>query len=138
MNLTEILMFAGFNIFVVLMLFLDLKVIGKENHVVKFKEAFLWSIVWILIAISFYFLIRHHGEWIHGIKNKADIQLKIDKYNHPIQIDGLSYEDALEVYKKNLSLEYITGYLIEKTLSVDNLFVMIMIFFAFGVQKKVL
>lgn len=136
MNLTEILMFAGFNIFVVLMLFLDLKVIGKENHVVKFKEAFLWSIVWILIAISFYFLIRHHGEWIHGIKNKADIQLKIDKYNHPIQIDGLSYEDALEVYKKNLSLEYITGYLIEKTLSVDNLFVMIMIFFAFGVQKK--
>jgi len=53
-----------------------------------------------------------------------------------VDISGLSYEDALTLYKNNLSLEYITGYIIELSLSVDNLFVMIMIFYAFGVQKK--
>ena len=129
-------MFFGFNLFVLMMLFLDLKIIGKKNHVVKFKEALLWSIFWILIAFAFYFLIRSHGQWIHGITNTQDLQIRIDKYKQPINIQGLSYQDALDVYNKNLSLEFITGYLIEKTLSVDNLFVMIMIFFAFGVQKK--
>jgi len=136
MNGSEILMFVIFNAFVLFMLFLDLKVIGSKSHEVKFKEAALWSLFWIVLAISFYFLIRSHGEWIHGISSTADIQSKIDKYNQPVDITGLSYEDALTKYKNNLSLEYITGYIIEKTLSVDNLFVMIMIFYAFGVKKK--
>lgn len=136
MNSGGILMFVLFNVFVLLVLFLDLKVIGGKNHVVKFKEAALWSLFWIAISIAFYFLIRSHGEWIHGISTKEDIINKIAKYKQPIDITVLSYEDALTVYKNNLSLEYITGYLIEKTLSVDNLFVMIMIFYAFGVQKK--
>jgi tellurite resistance protein TerC len=132
----ETLFFIAFNASVLLLLFLDLKVIGKKNHVIKTKEAFLWSIFWIMLAVGFYFVVRYHGQWIHGISNTADIQLKIEKYNQPVNIQGLNYEQALEVYNKNLSLEYITGYLIEKSLSVDNLFVMIMIFFAFGVQKK--
>lgn len=136
MNSGEILMFVIFNAFVLFMLFLDLKVIGRKSHEVKIKEAALWSMFWITIAIAFYFLIRGHGEWIHGIHNKDDIQNKIEKYHQPVDIKGLSYEEALVKYKNNLSLEYITGYIIEKTLSVDNLFVMIMIFYAFGVPKK--
>jgi tellurite resistance protein TerC len=136
MNGSEILMFVIFNVFVIFMLFFDLKVIGRKSHEVKFREAALWSLFWIVLAVSFYFLIRSHGEWIHGISSTADIQSKIDKYQQPVDISGLSYEEALTKYKNNLSLEYITGYIIEKTLSVDNLFVMIMIFYAFGVQKK--
>jgi len=136
MNSSEILMFVIFNAFVLFMLFLDLKVIGRKSHEVKFREAGLWSLFWIVLAVSFYFLIRSHGEWIHGISSIEDIQGKINKYHQPVDITGLSYEDALTLYKNNLSLEYITGYIIEKTLSVDNLFVMIMIFYAFGVQKK--
>ena len=136
MNVDEILVFGIFNIFVIFMLFLDLKLIGRKNHEVKLKEAILWSIFWIFISIAFYFLIQSHGDWVHGIKNVDDIQSKITKYHQPIDISGLSYEDALTKYKNNLALEYITGYVIEKTLSVDNLFVMIMIFMAFGVQRK--
>jgi tellurite resistance protein TerC len=128
--------FIGFNVVILLLLFLDLKVIGKKNHVIKMKEALLWSAFWIIIAISFYYVIRWHGEWIHGISNIDDITYKIEKYGQPVNIEGLNYEQALDVYNKNLSLEYITGYVIEKSLSVDNLFVMIMIFFAFGVQRK--
>jgi tellurite resistance protein TerC len=132
----EILFFIAFNVFILLLLFLDLKVIGKKNHVIKTKEAFLWSVFWVLLAVGFYFVIRSHGHWMHGIKNIADIELKITKYDQPVNIEGLSYEEALKIYDHNLSLEYITGYLVEESLSVDNLFVMIMIFFAFGVQKK--
>ncbi len=132
----ETLFFITFNVFVLILLFLDLKVIGKKNHIIKSKEALLWSVFWILLAVGFYFVVRYHGQWIHGISDTDDIKFKIEKYNQPVNIQGLNYEQALDVYNKNLSLEYLTGYLIEKSLSVDNLFVMIMIFFAFGVQKK--
>jgi len=132
----EIIFFIAFNIFVLLLLFLDLKVIGKKNHVIHTREALLWSAFWILLAVGFYFVIRTNGQWIHGIKDIDQIKTEIHKYSQPVNIDGLNYEQALKVYNHNLSLEYITGYIIEKSLSVDNLFVMIMIFFAFGVQKK--
>jgi tellurite resistance protein TerC len=132
----EVLFFIAFNVFILLLLIIDLTVIGKKNHVIRTKEAFLWSAFWILLAVGFYFVIRSHGHWIHGIKNTADIEMKIKKYDQPVSIEGLSYEEALRVYDHNLSLEYITGYVVEESLSVDNLFVMIMIFFAFGVQKK--
>jgi len=119
-----------------LLLFLDLKLIGKKNHIIKSREALLWSAFWIVLAVGFYFVIRSNGQWIHGISNLDQIKSEVAKYKQPVNVDGLNYHDALVVYNQNLSLEYITGYLIEKSLSVDNLFVMIMIFFAFGVQKK--
>lgn len=135
MNLNEISFFLLFNITIIVLLFLDISIIGKKSHEIGFKEAFLWTIFWIILALGFYFFIRHFGDNIHGITSKEDIQIRIDKFKHPIIIDNLSYEEALTVYRNNLSLEYLTGYLIEKSLSVDNLFVMIMIFFGFGVKK---
>jgi tellurite resistance protein TerC len=50
--------------------------------------------------------------------------------------DALSWDENIKHYKKQLSLEYITGYLIELSLSIDNVFVMIMIFLSFGVAKQ--
>lgn len=135
MNQSEIIFFSSFLVFVVFVLTLDLGVFNRKSHIISFKEALIWSIVWISIGLSFTYIVHSHGDWIHGIKSIADIQLRIDKYHHLINISGLSYEDALAVYKNNLSVEYVTGYLIEKALSVDNLFVMIMIFFAFNVKK---
>jgi tellurite resistance protein TerC len=132
----EILFFIAFNVFVLVLLFIDLKVIGRKNHVIRFREALIWSVFWIAISVGFYFVILHHGQWIHGISDISGINTEVAKYNQPVNVNGLTYPEALTIYNKNLSLEYITGYLIEKSLSVDNLFVMIMIFFAFGVQKK--
>jgi tellurite resistance protein TerC len=135
MNLSEILFFSFFILMILSLLFLDLGFIGRKSHEIKFKEAVGWSLFWICLALVFYVFIRYKGDMIHGIKSTADIQHKIDQFKHPINITGLNYEDALELYRKNLGLEYLTGWLIEKSLSVDNLFVMIMIFFAFGVKK---
>ncbi|MFO7723339.1 MAG: TerC/Alx family metal homeostasis membrane protein [Bacteroidales bacterium] len=132
----EVIFFTVFVIAIVGILLFDLLFIGRKSHIISFKEAFFWTIVWIALSLGFYFLLRYWGDWLHDLKTIEDIQHKIVQYKHPIKIDGLSFEQALQVYRNNLSLEYLTGYLIEKALSVDNIFVMIMIFTAFNVREK--
>jgi tellurite resistance protein TerC len=118
------------------MLGIDLGFFQKKNHALSFKEAMIWTTVWVSVSIGFYFLIRYHGNLIHGSDTIAELQQRIVTYKHPISIDGLSVQDAIGVYNKNLSLEYLTGYLIEYSLSVDNVFVIIMIFMSFNIQPK--
>jgi tellurite resistance protein TerC len=118
------------------MLGIDLGFFQKKNHALSFREAMTWTIVWISVSIGFYFLIRTHGNLIHGSETIEAIQQRIQTYNHPISIQGLSVEDAIALYNKNLSLEYLTGYLIEYSLSVDNVFVIIMIFMSFNIEPK--
>lgn len=87
---------AGFIGFVLAMLALDLGVFHRKTHQVSFKEAGIWSAVWVSLALVFSL-----GLWWH---------------------DGAT-----------ASLEFLTGYVIEKSLSVDNLFVFLMVFAAFQV-----
>jgi len=98
-------MWILFNVFVLGMLALDLGVFHRKAHEVKFKEAIIWSVVWIVLALIFNLLVYF---W-HGTQ---------------------------------AAVEFLTGYLIEKSLSVDNIFVFLMIFTYFGVkpmyQHKVL
>ncbi len=136
LNIYEISFFTVFLIFILGVLLLDLGVFTKNNHKVGFMEALIWSAVWIGFSLAFYFFIVHWGDWIHGIDNLGELQERIAKYKHPIRIDGLAYEDAIILYEKNLALEYLTGYIIEKSLSVDNIFVIILIFYAFGVEER--
>lgn len=135
-NITEIAFFLGFNVFILLVLLLDLGAFSKRDHIIKFKEALYWSIAWIALSLLFYAFVFHFGHIIHGVKNAADVQVIIERFDHPIDIIGLSDLAAIELYQQNLSLEFLTGYLIEKTLSVDNIFVMILIFMAFNVEEK--
>lgn len=135
-SLHEIIIFSCFLVFIFLMLALDLGVFNRKSHVLSFREALAWTIVWVGLSVAFYFLIRFFGHELHGLYNKAEIQQNIDRFRHPIIIDNLTYHDALALYNRNLSLEYITGYLIEYSLSVDNIFVIIMIFISFNIQPK--
>jgi tellurite resistance protein TerC len=132
----EIVVFTGFLLFIILMLSLDLGIINKKSHALTFREALLWTIFWVGLAIVFYLLIRFFGNEMHGIRNKADIQLLIDHYHHPINIINSDLPKAIEDYNRNLSLEYLTGYLIEYSLSVDNIFVIIMIFLSFNIEHR--
>lgn len=138
MNPNELLFFSIFVILITGFLVLDLGVFDKHNHIVPFKEALAKTILWISVSLGFYILIIFHGEWFHmgGSGSIEEIRLLISKYGHPINVDGLGYTEALRLYNNNLSLEYLTGYLIEISLSVDNIFVMVMIFFAFNVDPR--
>jgi tellurite resistance protein TerC len=103
----------GFNAFVVAMLVLDLGVFHRKSHEMKFKEAITWSLVWIALALLF-----DLGLWLGWVG---------------------SYEAAS---RGQTAMEFLTGYVIEKSLSIDNIFVFVMLFTYFAVpaayQRKVL
>jgi len=115
---------------------MDLGLFHKKSHVLPFKEALLWTIIWVSFGIGFYFFLMFEGNMIHGINSTDGIQALIVKYEHSITINPGNYRESLNIYNNNLALEYISGYLIEYSLSVDNIFVMIMLFMAFKVAQK--
>lgn len=105
---------AGFILFVLAMLALDLFVLGgKTAHKVSAREALGWTGVWVTLSLSFCALLWW---WLDGTAGRAVANAK--------------------------ALEFLTGYLIELSLSVDNIFVFIMIFGYFAVpaeyQRRVL
>lgn len=135
MNQSEFVFFGSFLAVIVAILLFDLGVFNRRSHIIHFKEALVWTIVWISLGIGFYFFLLLFGDLIHGADSVERIRELIALHRHPIEV-GDDLLAAQKLYKANLALEYITGYLIEKALSVDNVFVMIMIFFSFGVREK--
>ena len=85
-------------------------------------------------------LVANLDEYIYdeeiGIENFDDLKLIASRYASHLKLDPNDYEGSLQQYRHYMTISYISGYLIEKTLSVDNLFVMMMIFTSFGVDKK--
>ncbi len=127
---------SGFAIFIVMMLAFDLGVFNKKDHIIKYREAAIMSLIWVCCALGFYVLISLHGEWIHGVTNLQRLQEVVLAHKHNINIIPTDFVGSLEIYKNNLALEFITGYLIEYALSVDNIFVIVLVFTAFNVREK--
>lgn len=101
-------MWAGFLAFVLVMLALDLFVFGgNKAHKVGVKEAGIWSLVWVSLALLF-----NAGLWWY-LKGTVGAEVADQK-----------------------ALEFLSGYLIEKALSVDNVFVFLLIFTAFQVPQQ--
>jgi tellurite resistance protein TerC len=132
----EMIFFGGFLVAILLLLFIDLGIFSKNSHIVSLKESVIWTVIWVSLSIGFYFFIRHHGDLIHGYKSISALQESILKFKHPINIEGLTYDQALDVFNKNLSIQYLTGYIIEYSLSLDNVFVILLIFLSFNVPEK--
>ena len=134
--MTEILFLGGFVVFIAAILVLDMLVIDRKAHVVSIKEAGTWTGVWIGLALLFSVFLWFHGDMVHGIENMQDLQAVAARYAAHLKLDASDFEASLQQYRHYMTISYISGYLIEKTLSVDNLFVMIMIFTSFGVGKN--
>ncbi len=129
--------FGGFLVLVTFMLVLDLGVFHKKDHVISFKEATAWTCVWISLALVFAVVIYFCAEWIHGITTMEQLQAINVKHGHNLALDAsLGLDANMDMYRKAMTLEYLTGYLLEKALSIDNIFVMIMIFVSFGIDQK--
>lgn len=92
-------LWAAFNLFVIFMLVLDLRVFHRQAHEVKIKEALLWSSFWIFLSLLF-------------------------------NVGVYFFAGSV------VALQFFTGYIIEKSLSVDNLFVFLLIFSYFKVPPK--
>ncbi len=132
----EVLFFGGFTVFVIFVMMLDLGAFSKsESHIVKFKEAAIWSAIWVLLAVAFYFFLRHFGYLIHDISSPEALETVRSGIYKNLELPEV-YELAKQKFQNNMALEYITGYLVEYSLSVDNIFVFILIFNSFGVRPK--
>ena len=99
--------YAAFLIFVLIMLALDLGVFNRKAHAVTFKEATVWSIVWVTLALVF------NAGFYYYAANKfgADIG-------------------------KEFALEFLTGYVLEYSLSIDNIFVFVLVFSYFRIPAE--
>lgn len=99
--------YAAFTVFVLAMLALDLGVFHRKAHKVSFKEASLWSVIWVSLALLF---------------------------NVGFYFYAASIFPAEIAWAK--SLEFLAGYVVEKSLSVDNIFIFVMVFGYFAVPAK--
>src|SRR5918998_1454418 len=111
------LCFTGF---VLALLALDLGVFHRKAHEVSFREAAAWSVVWVTLALAFNFLLYQYALW----KFPLDPRLTA--------IPG--FDPAAAAWR--VSLEFLTGYVVEKSLSVDNVFVFVLVFGYFAVPAK--
>ena len=119
-------MYAGFIALVLILLALDLGVFHRTAHVVSVREALGWSAFWIALGLAFgvfiYFGYERH--WL-GLGLTPDLMTLTPQ---TVEGVGLVYNDG-----SSAAIKYITGYLVEKSLAVDNIFVIAMIFGFFSV-----
>lgn len=112
--------YLAFTGFVLLMLGLDLGVFHRKEHEISFKEASIWSLVWVSLALVFNFLFYRYTLW------------RFPQDDRLMSIPGFVPDAAAW----NVSLEFLTGYIIEKSLSVDNIFVFVVVFAFFAIPAK--
>ena len=135
--MSESLFFLLFSVGVMAVMLIDLGVFKKDTGTeVTFKEAGFWTGMWVLLAIAFYIFLGYNGAMVHGITDMASLKAVQQAYASHIDLGAGSFDEALAIFQSNLSLEFITGYLVEYSLSADNVFVFILIFNSFGVQKR--
>lgn len=134
--MNEVIFFSLFILFIVGVLILDLGVFNKDNHEVSFNEAAVWSGIWVTLSIVFFFFLRFHGDLVHGVDSFEELQVIKQRYAEHVDIDPNQFELSKQNYNRNMSVEFITGYVIEYALSADNIFVIILIFTSFNVPKR--
>jgi tellurite resistance protein TerC len=96
--------YAGFTAFVLLLLALDLGVFHRHAHAVSFRESVTWSAVWVATALAF-----NYGFYLYAA--------------------GTFGPDL----GRRLAFEFLTGYIVEKSLAIDNIFVFVLVFAYFGI-----
>lgn len=107
-------LYAGFTALIVGLLALDLGVFHRKAHVVTMKESLGWSVVWITLGLSFGALLWQYAHW------------------RLPQVPELAGFDTAALANQ-VGLEYLAGYVIEKALAVDNIFVIALVFSYFAV-----
>lgn len=126
----------GFVSFIVLILALDLGLFSRREKAVSLQQAAIMSAVMVSLAIVFYFLLITEGHQLHGIKNFDQLRYFTNKNQHHITLIPSNFEQSLHLYNQNLGIEFLTGYVVEYALSVDNIFVIVLIFSAYAVEKR--
>jgi tellurite resistance protein TerC len=111
----EVVPFILFTALIVTLLLLDLVVLQRRSHSIGMKEASLLSVMWIALAMCFnvFIYFMYHHQWF-----------------------GAGTFGGMHLSGSDAALQFLAGYLVEESLSVDNIFVFVVIFTYFGVPAK--
>jgi tellurite resistance protein TerC len=113
-------MYFAFLGFVLLLLVLDLGVFHRTPHEVSIKEATVWSIVWVSLALLFNYAFYQYALW----RFPQDPRL--------MAIPGFDPQASAA----RAGLEFLTGYIVEKSLAIDNIFIFVVVFTFFAIPAK--
>ncbi len=111
--------YLGFIGFVLVLLALDLGIFHKKAHEVGFKEASIWTAIWIGMALVFNYLFYLYAKY---------------RFSTQEQYTSISGFDP-DAQAKTTALEFLTGYVVEKSLAIDNIFIFAVVFAFFGIPK---
>jgi tellurite resistance protein TerC len=111
--------YAGFTAFLLVVLALDLGVFHRKAHEVSFKEASIWTTIWIGMAFVFNYLFYLYAQYQFSTNERY---LSIPGFDPDAQA-------------KTTALEFLTGFVVEKSLAVDNIFIFAVVFAYFGIPK---
>ena len=117
---------------VIVFLALDLGVFHREAHEVKMKEAVTWSAIWLTCGIAFsgFVYVAYENHWLGlGLDTAKYSTSEALKAGAPLIVSG-------EVQGFEAAKQYLVGYVIEKSLAMDNIFVIALIFSFFAVPAK--
>jgi tellurite resistance protein TerC len=112
--------YGAFLVFVLGMLLLDLGVFHRDDHEVSIRESAAWTVVWVSLALVFNVILYYYAQ------NKFSFDPRL------LAIPGFDGDAAA----KQVGLEFLTGFIIEKALAIDNIFVFIVIFSYFAIPPK--
>ena len=133
---TEVILMGGFLLLIVIVLMIDLLVVGRHSHIVSTKEALGWTSVWFMLSMGFYVFLKFYGHMLHGIETPAELTEMVAKYAPGIKFSMTDFEGMLGEYREHMSMSYLAGYFIEQTLSIDNVFVILLILQGYAVPQK--
>ncbi len=116
--------YGGFIGLVLIFLALDLGVFHRAAHEVSMKEALVWSAVWLTCGVAFagFVYLSYQNHWL-------GLGLQTPQYDAGRIVLG-------EVDGATAAIQYLTGYVVEKSLAMDNIFVIAMVFSFFAIPRK--
>ncbi|MGE5428817.1 MAG: TerC/Alx family metal homeostasis membrane protein [Methylococcaceae bacterium] len=133
---TEYLLLGSFLLLIIFVLMIDLLVVGRKSHIVSTKEALGWTSVWVMLSLGFFVFLKFYGHLLHGIQTQDELDAVVARYAPEIKFRAADFAGKLGEYRDHMSMSYLAGYFIEQTLSIDNVFVILMILQGFAVPQK--
>jgi tellurite resistance protein TerC len=121
-----VVVWIAFLVFIFILLALDLGVFHRKAHVVSVREALTWSCIWVALALAFsgFVYVAYDHQWF-------GLGLTPDPVDRSAAFPDGRLNDGWSAF-----LKFITGYVVEESLSVDNVFVIAMLFQYFAVPRQ--
>src|SRR5678815_5130234 len=121
-----VVVWIAFLVFIFFLLALDLGVFHRKAHVVSVREALTWTCVWVVLALAFsgFVYLAYENQWL-------GLGMTPDPVDRSAAFPNGRINDGWSAF-----LKFITGYVVEESLSVDNVFVIAMLFQYFAVPRE--